>query len=271
MTRAAARSRTAGFTLVEALVATLLMSIILAALATVTAQWLPSWNCGFTRLQRVELLTIGLDRLTDDLAAAEFISIGPGNAPPMFAGDELSVTFIRTTLAPNASSGLEVVRIAETSDDGGPALVRSTAPLPTGTGQAADADALNFTNPVVVIRAPYRVSFSYAGPDRLWRDNWHAQPTLPRAIRIQVRDNATLMLLAATTSTLIHTELPASCTWTGVVSNCPMAGAQGAPGAATGGAANGGPQGAPGGPFGGATNPQGAPGGPFGGAANGGQ
>ena len=39
MTRAAARSRTAGFTLVEALVATLLMSIILAALATVTAQW----------------------------------------------------------------------------------------------------------------------------------------------------------------------------------------------------------------------------------------
>lgn len=252
MRRAARRSRTAGFTLVEALVATLLMGIILAALAMVTAQWLPSWNRGFTRLQGLELLSTGLDRLTDDLAAAQFISIGAGNDPPLFDGDDLSVTFIRTTLAPNAGAGLQVVRIAETSDDGAPALVRSTAPLPVGNGQAAGADTLNFANPVVVIRAPYRVSFSYAGPDRLWRDDWHNQLTLPRAIRIQIRDNATSTLLAATTSTLVYTELPASCTWTGVASNCPMAGARGLPGAPFGGAAGGGPPGPPGGPFGGA-------------------
>lgn len=253
MTRAAWRSQSAGFTLVEALVATLLMGIILAALATVTAQWLPSWNRGFTRLQRLELLSTGLDRLTDDLAAAQFISVGAGNDPPLFDGDDLSVTFIRTTLAPNAGAGLQVVRIAETSDDGAPVLVRSTAPLPIGNGQGANANALNFTNPVVVIRAPYRVSFSYAGPDRLWRDDWHNQLTLPRAIRIQIRDNATATLLAATTTTLVYTELPASCTWTGVVSNCPMAGARVPPrGGPFGGAANGGPQGAPGGLFGGA-------------------
>lgn len=35
-------SHRSGFTLIEALVATLLMSIILTALATVTAQWLPN-------------------------------------------------------------------------------------------------------------------------------------------------------------------------------------------------------------------------------------
>jgi general secretion pathway protein J len=254
MTRAGEQSRNAGFTLIEALAATLLMGVILAALATVTAQWLPNWNRGFARVQRVKLLTVALDRLTDDLSAAEFIAIGPANAPPTFDGDELSVTFIRTTFAPNAGVGLEVVRIAEASDDDQPALVRSTAPLPTGTGQAADVDALNFVNPVSVIRAPYRVSFSYAGPDRLWQDVWHNQRTLPRAIRIQVRDNATSTLLAATTSTIVHTELPASCTWAGTVSNCPMAGAQGAPGGPAGGAINGGAQGAPSSPFGGAVN-----------------
>lgn len=234
MRSAAAHSANAGFTLVEALAATLLMGVILAALATVTGQWLASWNRGLTRLQRVELAATGLDRLTDDLAAAEFISVGPGNAPPLFDGDETSVTFIRTRLSPNAGNGLEVVRIAEMSDDGGPALVRSTAPLPTGTVQ--DANALAFANPVVVIRAPLRVSFSYAGPDRLWRDTWQGQKQLPRAIRVQIRDNATSALLSSSTSTLVYTELPASCTWTGVVSNCPLGGSQAAPGAAPGNA-----------------------------------
>jgi general secretion pathway protein J len=225
-----------GFTLLEALVATVLMSFILAALATVTAQWLPSWNRGFTQLQRDRLLATNLDRLADDLAAAQFISVGSGNSLPLFDGDGSSVTFVRTTLAPSADAGIQVVRIGETHIEGGPTLARSTAPLPIGTGQAAN-DALNFADPVVAIRSPYRVSFSYAGPDRLWRDSWHNQSVLPRAIRIQVRDSATWALLAATTSTLVYTELPASCTWTGIVTNCVVIGSA-APSIPSGGTAN---------------------------------
>jgi general secretion pathway protein J len=254
LVREAAQSRDAGFTLVEALVSTLLMSIILAMLATITAQWLPSWNDGFSRLQRIQLLAVALDRLTDDLAAAQFISVGPDNSPPLFYGDDSSVTFVRTTLAPNADSGLQVVRIAETSDDTGPALVRSTAPLPIGTGQATDADTFDFVNPVVLIRSPYRVSFSYAGPDRLWRNDWHNQLVLPRAVRIEIRDDATSALLTASTSTRVYAELPASCARTGNISNCAVAGAPAsstAPPASLGDAVNG-LQGVL--PFGGAIN-----------------
>ena len=58
----------AGFTLVEALVATLLMGVILAALATVTGQWIPSWNRGLAGLRGTELAAEGLDRLAGDLA-----------------------------------------------------------------------------------------------------------------------------------------------------------------------------------------------------------
>ena len=68
------RLRTAGFTLVEALVAMLLMAMILTALATVTAQWLPNWNRGFVRVQRLQLLAIAVERLVADFAAAEFVS-----------------------------------------------------------------------------------------------------------------------------------------------------------------------------------------------------
>ena len=64
----------AGFTLIEALVATALMGIILTALSTVTSRWLTNWDRGFVRTQNAELVSIALDRLVADIAAAEFIT-----------------------------------------------------------------------------------------------------------------------------------------------------------------------------------------------------
>jgi general secretion pathway protein J len=126
-------------------------------------------------------------------------------------------------LAANADAGLQMVLIRETNNENGPALVRSTAPLLIGTEQAADVGGFDFADPVIVIRSPYHVSFSYAGPDRVWRDRWKNQLVLPRAIRVQVRDSTNLALLAATTSTLVYTELPARCTWVGMAPNCTIA------------------------------------------------
>src|SRR5262245_169023 len=128
MARSSRRSR-AGFTLIEALLATALMGAILAALATITAQWLPNWNRGFARVQRAELLSLGLDRLVADVAAAEYVAPGRDLPKPVFEGSELSVTFVRSTLGPNTRPGLEIVRIAETGSGQGPLLVRTRAPF----------------------------------------------------------------------------------------------------------------------------------------------
>lgn len=220
MTRERSDHASAGFTLLEALVATLLMTLIFAALASVTAQWLPSWNRGFIAVQHVEITATGLDRLTDDLAEAEFVSAGATNSTPLFDGEELSVIFVRSKLAPNAGRGLEVVRIAEIGDEAGPALVRSTAPLPTGSNQSPDIRSLEFASPVVVMRPPYRVSFAYSGADRVWRDSWRGQAELPGAVRIKVRDDATSRLLTVTTTAFIHAELPARCTWPSEFESC---------------------------------------------------
>ena len=232
MSREPAYQGSAGFTLLEALVATLLMTFIFAALAAVTAQWLPNWNRGFIAMQRVELTATGLDRLTADLAEAEFVSAGPTSNAPLFDGAELSVIFVRSKLAPNTGRGLEVVRIAEIGNDSGPALVRSTAPLPTGSEQSPDIANLEFANPVVVIRPPYRVSFEYSGADRVWHDTWHGQSGLPRAVRIKVRDNATSSLLTVTTTASIHAEIPARCTWPSEFESCSGLVVQGQSGAA---------------------------------------
>ena len=178
-TRAKRRRRIAGFTLVEALLATALMGVILAAIATVTAQWLPNWNRGFERVQRVEALALGLERIVADLAAAEFVTAGANIRQPVFDGTELSVTFLRTALGPNTRPGLELVRIQEIGSEKGLMTVRQRARfLPMGRDgikvQARPRD------PVVLVRAPYRVTFAYAGPDRVWRNVWRGEGTASR-------------------------------------------------------------------------------------------
>ena len=207
MRRVVARSQRAGFTLIEALLATLLMAIIMGALAQVTSQWLRNWDRGFARIQSEDLLAVGLDRLVADVAAAEIIAGGATDLP-MFDGAELAVMFVRTAVGPNTFTGLEAVRIEEASDNRGPALVRTTAPF---TPTVRDLRDVEFSNPVVLIRAPYRISFSYAGPDRMWRDTWRGAAQLPRAIRVNVRDFASSRALAVSTSAVIRAELPARC------------------------------------------------------------
>jgi len=219
MKRLSCSSWSAGFTIIEALLATVMVAFILGALATVTAQWLANWDRGFTRAQRVDLLAVGLERLVADLAAAEVISIGPANDGPLFDGAERSVTFVRTALGPRTFNGLEVVRLTESSDGRRQALVRMSAPFAPIPAGAPQPDQLNFANSVVVIGAPYRLSFSYAGADHMWRNNWRGAKQLPRAVRVIVRD-ATSRTLAASTSTLIHAEIPARCTWP-TIAECP--------------------------------------------------
>jgi general secretion pathway protein J len=72
-------------------------------------------------------------------------------------------------------------------------------------------DQPKFGDPVVLLRAPYLVSFSYAGSDRVWKDAWQQQSRLPGAIRIILRDVITRREMGVSTATLIHAEIPATC------------------------------------------------------------
>jgi general secretion pathway protein J len=215
----ARRAGIAGFTLVEALLATALMGAILAAIGTVTAQWLPNWNRGFNRVQASETLAVGLERIVADLAAAEFVTAGAGVRTPVFDGTELSVTFLRTALGPNTRPGLELVRIMEVGGDKGLTTVRTRArflPMSRDGVSVQPAPA----NPVVLVRSPYRVTFSYAGADRVWRNVWRGEGELPKAIRVQLRDATTDRTLSVSTATLVHADMPADCVLAEVIADC---------------------------------------------------
>jgi len=197
----------AGFTLIEVLMATLLMTMILGALATVTAQWLPNWNRGMARVQRAERLAIGLERIAADLSVAEMMPMNADAKAPLFEGSELSVTFVRTAVGPNTRPGLEIIRLIEKADSQGLALVRERAPF---APMPADAQ-LRFADQVVLIRSPFRVSFSYAGSDQVWQRQWRNQKQLPDMIRISVRDVASGQVLSVSSAAIVHVNAPAEC------------------------------------------------------------
>jgi general secretion pathway protein J len=203
------RIREGGFTLIETLVAMALMGLVLSALASITAQWLPNWNRGLDRIQRSELISIALQRIGADLTAAEYVSVNRDARRPLFDGSELSVTFVRTALGPNAGLGLDVVRVGETSDRQGLVTVRSRAsfrPLPLASSLS---EQIHFGEPVVLLRAPFRLSFAYAGQDRIWKSNWRDADKLPAAIKLTVRDAASERILSISTVVPVHVQSPA--------------------------------------------------------------
>ena len=200
-----------GFTLIETLVALALMGLVLSALASITAQWLPNWNRGVDRIQRSEGIGIALQRIGADLAAAEYVPANRESRRPLFDGSELSVMFVRTALGPNAGPGLDVVRLGETTDRRKFVTVRSRTrftPLPPASSLS---ERLHFGDPVVLLRAPFRLSFAYAGPDRIWKSTWRGADKLPALIRLTVRDAGTERVLSVSTVSPVHVQVPSDC------------------------------------------------------------
>jgi general secretion pathway protein J len=199
MIRPDARTRRAqrGFTLFEALVALALMGLIMGSLASVTAQWLPNWNRGLVRAQRNEQVAIALDRLVADLSAADYVASGR-SVGPLFRGEAQGVMFIRSVVGPNGRPGLEIVRIAEINDSRGPLLVRTRAPFAVLPNGDPLVDSVPLADPVVLLRAPFRIAFSYAGPDGKWASKWPVGD-LPASVRFEVKDveRGTVMSTAA--------------------------------------------------------------------------
>jgi general secretion pathway protein J len=177
-------ARVAGFSLIEAMATLALTATIILTLSSVAGQWLSNWRRGFIDLQRADLLGISLERLVDDLFAAEYVTRSA--ATPLFEGDASSVMFVRSAIGSDGYPHLEVVRLAEIKEDRGLAMVPTracfapTAPKPPG----APAQPIAFGDPVTLIRAPLHISFAYAGPDRVWLPSWKGWEQLPEAVRV---------------------------------------------------------------------------------------
>jgi general secretion pathway protein J len=201
------RRKNAGFTLMEALLGILLLGIILGSLATVTGQWIPNWNRGMAGLQRVERISVSMQRMVSDISSAEAVPAEADTKTALFEGTQHAVTFVRSAIGLNAKPGLEIVRLSESLDDGGLAMIRQHAAF----SPMSPDTRVRFTDTVVLIKAPYRVYFSYAGPDEVWQQDWSSQPQLPRRIRISIRDASTGRSASFSEAGIVRVNASAEC------------------------------------------------------------
>jgi general secretion pathway protein J len=193
----------AGFTLLEMMLALALTGVMVSAIAVFAGQWMTSWRAGFAQLQATDLLSLGLERLSADISAAQYGEANAGQEPTLFLGDAKSLIFIRRSPAPDALGRLEVVRIAQTSDARGAALIRSRAPyFPLAPG--TPIGGLHFADPVALVRAPFVISFAYADAGRVWRDSWGLDKALPAAVRVTVRTVGHAEVVSASTAITLH-------------------------------------------------------------------
>ncbi|MBC9879621.1 general secretion pathway protein GspJ [Bradyrhizobium sp. INPA01-394B] len=203
---AAARGGNAGFALIEAIAAIVLLGVILSSLAIITSQWLPAWRKTYDRTQHSEALAIALDRVADDIAAAQFIRVGGDLRSVMFEGSERSVVLVRSAIGPNSERGLETVRIGEATDRRGAMVARSRVAFVPGVMEV-DPDA----GRVALLRHPYWLSFSFAGEDLIWRPAWQNEESLPAMVQVVVRDASGRQGLARVVSVRAQRPAPENC------------------------------------------------------------
>src|SRR5579872_4227899 len=86
-------------------------------------------------------------------------------------------------------------------------------PLPPGSVLPGQ---VQFGEPVLLFRAPYRLSFAYSAGDQVWRTSWGDSDKLPAAIRLTVHDTASERVLAISTVTPVHVQ-------SSVQGDCPQA------------------------------------------------
>jgi general secretion pathway protein J len=201
----------AGFTLLEALAATILMAMILAALTTITAQWLPNWNRGIIRVQGNDHIGLALERIVADLAAAELVTAADESRHVVFDGIDQSIVFVRTSLGPNALPSLDLVQIGVIEAESGSVVVRSRAPFLPATTRGATQRQPVFSDPAVLLRGSYRLGFSYAGEDRVWHPAWRARADLPMSIRVSLADSNAQRARLISTTVAGYAKAPVEC------------------------------------------------------------
>ena len=110
------------------------------------------------------------------------------------------------------------MRIAETAGDKGLMTVRTRAPfLPIGRD---GRERPTFTDPVVLVRAPYRVDVLLCGPGSRLAQPGSGAASCRRRSACNCAMRRTDRTLSVSTATLVHADMPADCVLAEVIADC---------------------------------------------------
>jgi general secretion pathway protein J len=208
-----------GFTLIETIAAFAIGSVVILASAAVLHNVVFSFDRGTSRVANGERLAVAAERLATDIGSAGFVlQKTSANALAAFTGTPTRIVFISLDGADaglrrdDEQPGQEVVSLTAEAAGDTTQIVRRRAPWP---GPRTPFDAVALKDDVILLQGTFDAAFSFArvGSDGAlsWVDSWSSEPTLPRLVKLTLRDQATGGDLLGGAEFAIRADAPALC------------------------------------------------------------
>jgi prepilin-type N-terminal cleavage/methylation domain-containing protein len=232
-----------GFTLIEVLAAFAISSVIIMATAALMHSVVLSFDRGTSRVNGAERLLLAADRLAADIGSARFAKLTtPAGPVAAFRGDPTKIMFVGTAVIDPARKrngagppAEEIVSIAvEHAGDTTKVVRRRGGWL----GSRARFEDVLLRDEVVLVEGLFDAGFAFArrNPDGtlVWSDRWTDAQSLPRLVKLNLRERVSGIDLFGGAEFVIHADAPAICARAGAAVDCVLKGQPGAPGAAPG-------------------------------------
>jgi len=173
-----------GFTLIELMLASLIMSLVMASVYVSFGGCLRAWKEGNSRAERYQMVQIALEEISHQLRAAY---IAPGNPEIEFAGDVETMDFVYAAARSeegeqrgyglcNVSYWLATEELMTEEESEPSKLMRKERMIP----YAAELPSVSSEE---VIDSVFNLSFRYYRQDG-WQESWNSNRELPQTVQI---------------------------------------------------------------------------------------
>ena len=207
-----------GFTLVELLAALAIAAVVIAASSALVHNVALHFERGTRAVSDGEQLILAIERLAADIGSARFVlrtsdeRSAPSTSPLAFIGEPTSIVFVGPGGVGANQSGEEVVSLTVEQEDDVSRLVRRRAPW---FGPRTRFEELSFSDPVTLLEGKVLISFAFGQITQdgtlAWSDAWQGQASLPRFVRLNLRDGATGADLLPETEFVIRADASGGC------------------------------------------------------------
>ncbi|HEX3096507.1 MAG TPA: prepilin-type N-terminal cleavage/methylation domain-containing protein [Usitatibacter sp.] len=188
------RRRQSGFTLIELVVALVLLGAMMSLLYSGLTFALRSWDAGDANGRRAADRRLGENFLRRELS--ETFPMRWKDATALryaFDGQDQVLRFVSTRAAGVAQGGLALVQVDVEADPKDPKAKNLVMRRAVAAGDVADFSSLDRVDPTLLVENVDAVAFSYFGSENdfvepKWSDQWQIQSRMPAMIRVRLHD-----------------------------------------------------------------------------------
>jgi hypothetical protein len=144
---------------------------MVSSLTILTGQWLRNWNRSSRAIEQVELVSIALDRLTEDIQSSIPLTTNGATPYASMRGNGSGVRFIHPAIGQAASAGLEAVEIMQSRGRG---IMRSRSQI----DERRPIQELAMADSVQLLSESFQLDIAYMPDNGAWQPEW-TQVRLP--------------------------------------------------------------------------------------------